>query len=246
MYIKTGGLVLRETVYKESSKILTVLTSDSGKLTVSAKGARRRGSKTAAGTQLFTFSEMTLYEGRGGWTLTEVRCIEQFEGLRSDIEKLALASYFAELLETVSDEDMPSPLLLQLGLNALYALSESLKDDMLIKSAFELRLMAIAGFAPQIDFCGVCGKKDVTSPRFSLDGYVRCSSCEGGAAPSVKLDSAALDAMRYIIGADAKRLFSFRLPDESLTCLSEAAERYVKYQLDKSFYTLDYYKKVKI
>lgn len=109
MYITTGGLVLRETLYKESSKILTVLTSGEGKISVMAKGARRRGSKTAAGTQLFTFSEMTLYSGRGGWTLTETRSIEQFQGLRDDIEKLALGAYFAEMLESLSDEDTPKP-----------------------------------------------------------------------------------------------------------------------------------------
>ena len=246
MYITTGGLVLRETIYKESSKILTVLTADSGKLTVNARGARRRGSTSAAGTQLFTFSEMTLYEGKGGWTLTETRSIEQFEGLRTDIEKLSLASYFAELLETVSDEDEPSPLLLQLGLNALYALSENLKEDTLIKTAFELRLMAIAGFSPQTDFCPACGKTEIKDPYLSMDGFVSCRECLSGSSPSRRLDKASLDALRYIISADAKRIFSFRLPNDSLELLSDAAETYVRYQLDKRFYTLDYYKKIKI
>ena len=55
MYINTKGLVLRETPYKESSRILTVLTSDLGKVTVSARGTKRKGSKTASSTQFSCF-----------------------------------------------------------------------------------------------------------------------------------------------------------------------------------------------
>ena len=92
------GLILRETAYKESSKILTILTAKNGKLTATARGALRRNSKLAAVTQLLAFSEMTLFLNRDRWTLTEARSIEQFIGLRSDVLLLSLASYFAELV----------------------------------------------------------------------------------------------------------------------------------------------------
>lgn len=247
MYITTGGLILRETTYKESSKILTVLTNHEGKITVNARGARRRGSKSAAATQLFTYSEMTLYSGRGGWTLTEARSIEQFERLRDDIEKISLVSYFAQLLDLVSDEDIPNPEILRLGLNSFFAVSESLGDDELIKAAFELRLMCEAGYAPQTDCCAVCGKERPNDPYFDLGGALRCRTCTSdGIHPSVRLTDDALDAMRYITSCDLKRLFSFKLSEDGKKCLCSAAERYVKTQLDHDFYTLDYYKKVKI
>ena len=245
MYITTSGLVLRETTYKESSKILTVLTASEGKLTVNAKGARRRGSKSAAGTQLFTFSEMTLYSGRGGWTLTETRSIEQFSGLRDDLEKLALASYFAELLEAVSDEDAPNPEILQLGLNALFAVSESLREDKLIKAAFEMRLLAISGYAPSVDCCAVCGKEEPEKPYLSLGGLLHCRGCDAGDnMPSEKLDRGSLDALRYVIAADPKRIFSFKISDDALERLSVCAEKYLLTQLDRRFHTLEYYKNV--
>ena len=246
MYITTGGLVLRETTYKESSKILTVLTASEGKLTVSAKGARRRGSKSAAGTQLLTYSEMTLYSGRGGWTLTEARSIEQFAGIRDDIEKLSLASYFAELLEAVSDEDTPNPEILQLGLNGLFALSESIREDKLIKAVFELRLMSIAGYAPATEACAVCGKRDMDEPYFSLGGMVFCRGCAiNDGMPSVKLCKGSLDALRFIASAEPRKIFSFSLPRDGLDRLAVCAEQYLLMQLDRRFHTLDYYKKVK-
>ena len=115
MFKTTKALVLREVKYKEADKILTVLTQDEGKLTVSARGVMRRGSKLAAACQLLTFSEMTLFETRGKWYLDEAQTVEQFLGLREDIALLALGTYFAELLEAVSDEDSPNPEVLRVN-----------------------------------------------------------------------------------------------------------------------------------
>lgn len=246
MYITTGALVLRETIYKESSKILTVLTPNEGRLTVMARGARRKGSKSAAGTQLLTYSEMTLYSGKGGWTLTEVRSIEQFQGLRDDLEKLALGAYFSELLELLSDEDVPNPEMMSLGLNSLFAVSEGLYPDELIKAAFEMRLMSISGYAPVTDFCGVCGLVGPEEPYLNMGGSVHCSSCRPeGNLPSYKLSGGAFEALKYIISADPKKVFSFKISDTGLMNLSKCCESYVQAQLDKRFHTLDYYKRVK-
>ncbi|MBR4425060.1 MAG: DNA repair protein RecO [Oscillospiraceae bacterium] len=122
MYLTTKALVLREVRFKEADKMLTVLTPTEGKLSVRARGALRKGSRFGAAAQQLCYSEMTLFGNAGRWSLNEARTLEQFLPLRADLGLLALGSYFAELLETVSDMDEPDPALLQLGLNSLYAL----------------------------------------------------------------------------------------------------------------------------
>ncbi|MDR0905938.1 MAG: DNA repair protein RecO [Oscillospiraceae bacterium] len=151
MYTTTRALVLRSVAYKESSRILTVLTDSDGKLTVSAQGAMRKNSRVAPAVQPLVFSEMTLSKNRDRYALTEAHVIEQFAELSLDLARFALAAYFAELLETVSDEDSPSAELLPLGLNALHILAVGDKPVELVKAAFELRLMCLAGFAPEVD-----------------------------------------------------------------------------------------------
>ena len=84
MYETTKALILREVRYKESDRILTVLTAEDGKRTLKARGALRKGSKTAAATQQLTFSELTLFENRGRATVNEGVILEPFEGLRAD------------------------------------------------------------------------------------------------------------------------------------------------------------------
>ena len=241
MFLSTTGLILRETQYKESSKILTVLTAAEGKLTVTARGAVRRNSKLAASTQLLVFSEMTLFSSRDRWTLTEARSIEQFSGLQNDVASLALGSYFAELAEAVSDEDSPNPELLPLCLNALFALSEGIKTHLYIKPAFELRLMAVSGFAPLISHCARCGRVEPEHAYLDLEGgTLYCDSCS--VADSAPLSRAALSAARYIIGCDAKKLLSFSLEGEVLRELASASEQYLLIQLDRRFRTLEFYK----
>ena len=150
MFNTTKALVLREVRYKEADRMLTLLTSTDGKLTAKARGALRRSSRTAAATQQMTYSELTLFGNRGKWTVNEGTVIESFDGLRSDIEAFSLGCYFAECLEALSVEDQPDEELLQLALNSLYALSRKLYDRRLIKAAFELRLMCLSGYAPDL------------------------------------------------------------------------------------------------
>ena len=157
MFTTTNALVLREVRYKEADRILTLLTSTDGKITVKARGALRKGSKTAAATQQLTYSEMTLFGNRGKWTVNEAVIKEAFPGLRRDMENLALGCYFAECLEALSVEDQPEPAILQLGLNSLYALSNQLYPPEQIKAAFELRLMCLTGYTPELSACPACG-----------------------------------------------------------------------------------------
>lgn len=241
MYIKTTGLVLREVEYKESSRILTVLTSTEGKITVSARGAKRRGSKTAAAAQLLAYADMTLFHERGRYVLAEARSIELFRGLRDDLELLSLGSYFAELLDTFCSENIQDLGMLSLGLNALFALSEAKRPPELVKAAFELRLMCLSGFEPQLYGCDMCGKEDPNIAELSLTGGVlHCMTCrkEG---QSVSVSVGALDAMRYIVGADIKKLCSFSVGEETLKQLSRICEAYLLAQADRGFGTLDFY-----
>lgn len=242
MHIKTQGIVLRETNYKEADKILNVLTPE-GKITVSARGARRKGSRISAACQLFALSEMELFKYKDRYSLNEAEVKEQFLGLRSDIKKFALAAYFMELAETIVNEAEESSEILALTLNSLYVLETDIKSETLIKAVFELRVMAIAGFEPRVDCCAICGDVNPEHPRLSItQGVLCCANCRPAEGVAMPLEMGALDAMRYVINADNKKLFSFRLSDRGLRLLGNATEAFVQVQLERSFKTLDFYK----
>ena len=110
----THGLILRDTDTKETDKILTVLTAEMGKISVIARGARRKNSRLAAACQLFAWSEMTLYR-RGNWYYLDAAEPEElFSGLQKDLVRFSLAAYLAELTEFVAGEETEAGELLRL------------------------------------------------------------------------------------------------------------------------------------
>ncbi len=241
MYLKTKGLVLRETAYKEADKILTILTEDHGKMTVKARGVRRNGSSMKAVSQLLACGEFTIFEYRDMYTVQEAQSVELFTELRGELELLSLGTYFAQVAELLSQEDAPNPELLSLTLNALYALGKLKKPQLLVKSAFELRAACQAGFMPELRCCSLCG--DPHPDRFSLtDGAAQCSQCHEGEGIRLPVTPGVLDAMRYIVSSPPGRLFSFQMNPESLEILSGITESYLSTQLEKSFSALDFYK----
>ena len=245
MHIVTQGLVLREVNYKEADKILTLITREGGKRTVKAQGCRRKGSRLAASAQLLVWSDMTLFEYRDHFTLNEAESREQFWVVKSDVEKLALGSYFAELAETVAEEGRGDGNLLSLILNSLYALDKLQKPQALVKAAFELKLMCLTGYEPMLACCAVCGAEHPAEGRFHLsEGVLHCAPCRCavGDGISMPITPAALAAMRHVACGDPKRLFSFPIDAESLRRMGDVTEAYLLTQLERGFRTLDFYK----
>ncbi|MDD6246212.1 MAG: DNA repair protein RecO [Firmicutes bacterium] len=241
MFLKTDGLVVRQVNYKDNDQILTVLTKEHGLMTLKARGVRSRSSRLKGACQLLAYSEFTVFENRGFHTIDEANAIQMFPELRTDIELLSLASYFAQVAEVLSQEDMPNPELLSLTLNALYALCRRLCTPELVKAAFELRAACLGGYTPQLSGCAVCG--DPEPDRFDVRGGILCcASCSAGEGLRLPVSPGSLAAIRYLVSCDAKRLFSFRLEGRAVKELCDLAETYLQTQLERGFYTLDFYK----
>lgn len=247
MFNTTNALVLRETKYKEADRILTLLTDTDGKITAKARGALRKSSKLSAATQQLTYSEMTLFGNKGRYTVNEASIKEPFTGLRTDIAKFALGSYFAECLDALTVEDQPDAPMLQLGLNSLYALSNDLHEPEKIKAVFEIRLMCLSGYEPDLSACAVCGREEPEEPILSLEsGCTICRRCrQAKLGDAVPLCTPSLAALRYAVNAAPKQIFSFRLDGEPMKTFASATEKYLLANTDRSFATLDYWKKIR-
>ena len=247
MHCTTKALVLRGVDYKESDRILTLLTEDMGKVTASARGCRKKNSALAAGCQLLCWTEFVLFQYQGRWTVKECSALREFRGMRTDLEKFALGCYFAEVAELLSVEELPSPELLSLVLNSLHALDRMSCPPALVKAAFEWKAMCLAGYEPLLDACAICGQEEPADARFHLrEGVLHCAACRDqvGDGISLPLSPDCLAALRHITYGDPKRLFSFRLSPGGLEQLSGAAEAYLLTQLERGFRTLDFYKEL--
>ena len=248
MYIKTDGIVLREVAYQDSDKLLTVLTREYGKLTVRARGVRSSRSRSKAACQLLAYSEFTLLERGGRYVVTEATAKEMFPELRNDLELLSLASYFAQAADVLSPEGVENPPFVSLLLNALYALGRLGLPQKLVKAAFELRVMAESGYAPDLTSCGVCGEVIENPPVcFSVRaGTAADAKGAGRVGGYAQLVDSTLRAMLHALTAEPNKVYAFALSGPAREQFCAMAEEYVKYHLGRGFESLQFYRSLQV
>lgn len=247
MYLTVQGLVVRVTEYKDQDVLLTLLTRDHGTITAKARSLRRKNNPQTVACQLLALSEFTLFEYKDHYLINEAHVIELFQELREDIRKLALATYIAQVVSLISQEDSPSRELQPLALNCLYGLSKLNIPEDKVKCVFELRCACLAGFMPDLHGCHVCGK--TSADYFDIsEGHPECFSCRSELYGGIRMpvSEGMLNAMRYICFCDSKKLFSFSLSDEAMASLSKVTEAFLSTQLERGFSTLDFYKSLSL
>src|SRR5262249_12541613 len=127
-------------------------TREYGKLSAIAKGSRRELSRIGAATEPFTYSRLLLAVGQNLDVLTQGEVCEAFHASRSDLTRIAYASYFAELVNASLEERQPNPVLFDLLLSCLYILEQSTQPD-LVARLFELQSLRLLSYEPQLRHC---------------------------------------------------------------------------------------------
>ena len=247
MYLTIQAIVLRVADYNDRDALLTVLSRNHGKLTIKARGLRRKNSPLIAPCQLLAYGEFTLFDYRGMYTINEAQAIELFTSLRQDLSKLSLGTYFAQAAEVISQEDLPNPELQSLLLNCLFALSKMNEDEAKVKAVFEMRAACLAGYMPDLFGCHVCGSQN--PDKFDLsEGRLECTACRSLDSNGIRMpvNPTVLEAMRYICLCEPKRLLAFQIGTENLLKLADLTESYLITQLERGFSTLDFYKSLLI
>ena len=151
--VTVNGIVLDTSLLKEYDKRLVILTSELGKITVFANGARRKNSQFTAVSQRFVMGSFTVRPGRNSYTLVSADIKENFMELSGDIEKMAYASYACEVLQDFSEEGIGAKDELNLLYVTFRAVINARQDLRLIKTAFILKLMDIEGLGLQMERC---------------------------------------------------------------------------------------------
>ena len=240
MSIKTDALMIRVTKVGEADRFVTALTRDLGLVRASAKGAQKAKSKNNAATSLLAYSKITLIESHEKYVITEAQPERLFYSFGSDISSLALAQYFCEIAGVLCPWDEPAEFSLRLLLNSLHFLTEGQKDPRLLKAVTELRLLAEAGYMPNLTACAACGE-DSSPLYFSpVKGTLLCEQCTPPSG-DICLAPATLEAMRHILSCPLEKIFQFSVSDDVLAQLAHVTESFLLCQLIRGFKTLDFY-----
>ena len=176
MRLNTDGMVIREQNIGEADRRVILLTRDYGIVHAFARGARRIKSNALTATQLLSYSRFSIFQGRDSYIIDEAEPIEVFFALRGNMEALSLALYFAQLMAELAPELDDAEPYLRLILNTLHLLSSGKRPQLQLKAIFEMRLLSIAGYMPNLVACETCGAFE-SDPMFfdAVHGRLYCA-----------------------------------------------------------------------
>lgn len=233
--VKTKGIIIAEKVMSDFDKMLTILTPNMGKIECVAKGSRRPKSLLMAGTQFLCFGDYMLYKGGENYSMNSCETIELFYNIRTDLDKLKYAVYITKIINDVTTVNQNNYKILQLYLNTLYVISNTDKDLEFVTSIFRLRLLSIIGYRPEIEECKTCKEKENLA-KFSIrDNGFKCTACGKQDKGAIDMSETTKDAIRYIILSDAKKIYSFQVPKESIEELKIISKLYLTEKLEKEY-----------
>jgi DNA repair protein RecO (recombination protein O) len=195
---RDDGIVLRTQKLGEADRIVTVLTRRNGRIRAVGKGVRRTKSRFGARLEPFTHVDLLLYTGRSLDVITQAETVRAYgEPLAADYPRYTSGTAMLETAERFTPvEKEPALRQLLLLVGGLRALGAGEHDPRLVLDAFLLRSLAVAGYAPALAECAVCGAPDpgagaasAGSRAFTIAaGGLTCQSCRppGAATPSVR------------------------------------------------------------
>ncbi len=198
---KTDAIVLKTMPFRSSSLIVTLFSRDYGKIRGLAKGVRLERETRGALYELCTRLEVVYYEKTRSdlHLLTEGFLEESYEPMRTQLESIAYASYFCELVDETTEVHDAHPQLFEL-LDFAFRYLSSIPAERVAR-LFEIKLLREIGWLPYLDNCVQCSQGGLESGYFSArQGALICPKCAGGFPDARPLQREALAAMRYYAG----------------------------------------------
>src|SRR5450432_3932775 len=158
---RDDGIVLRTQKLGEADRIVTVLTRRTGRVRAVGKGVRRTKSRFGARLEPFTHVDLLLYTGRSLDVITQAETVRAYgEPLATDYPRYTSGTAMLETAERFTPvEKEPSLRQFLLLVGGLRALGEGTHDPRLVLDAYLLRSLAVAGYAPALDECAICGTR---------------------------------------------------------------------------------------
>lgn len=188
-----------------------------------------------AGSQLLCFGEYVLRKSNDMYTMQSCDPIEIFYQIRVDLDKLNYAASIIKIISDVTTENQNNYNILKLFLNTLYIISESDKNLDFIISVFKMRLLKILGYAPNVNECVSCGEKEELQTFSIKDDGFKCGSCSRQDKSAIKMSEGCRYAIIYSLKADAKKIFSFTIKEESLKEFELITRIYFNEKLEKEY-----------
>lgn len=230
---RAQALVIRYREFGEADRVLSLYTLEKGKVQAIAKGVRKIKSRKAGHLEPLTQVILQLAKGRTWDVVSQVDTIRNFQNIKADLKLTAQAAYVLELLDRFTLEEGPNRQLYNLVLETLVRLDGGISPGLVVHY-YEVHLMDILGFKPQLQECVVCGEKIQPEDQYfsAKLGGVICPRSFAGDPSAWRVSMNALRYMRFFQRSPWPQVKTRTIPEEVDQELSKLIEKYLTYLLE--------------
>jgi DNA repair protein RecO (recombination protein O) len=195
---RTEAVILRRQNLGEADRLVTLFAPDHGKLRGVAKGVRRPGSRKAGHLEPFAHSRLLLARGRELDIITQAETIDSFAALRLDLARLGHAAIAIELMDRFGVQESDSRELFQLLIKTLGRIEQAEEPEKALRY-FQVRLLDLSGYRPELSRCTNCGKEAKPEDQFfaAMAGGLLCPECGPTRGDARPLSLRALKVLRH-------------------------------------------------
>ena len=244
---RTDAIILRRADFGEADRLLTVYTPERGKMRLLAKGVRKTTSRKAGHVELFMLTNMLIAHGRTWDIVSQAEIVEPYRILREDLDKTSHAYYLAELLDRFTEEhDTNAPLFELLALTLAHL--EHTDDPFIVLRYFEMHLLSLTGFQPQLHFCVACQEalEPVDDNYFHfVDGGALCPT-HGPSRPNAEpLPLPILKVLRFLQTESWEKIVKLQLTAATRREVESLLLGYITFLLERQLKSVDFLRKLR-
>lgn len=229
---------------KEYDKRVELLTREKGRISAFAQGARRVNSALSACTIPFTFGEYVIHEGSSANTIKSASIQRFFGTMAEDYDMLCYASYFSEMAQYFTRENIEASQELLLLYVTFAAMEKKLVPLPLIRVIYEMRMMQLQGQGIELFECLYCHETGTNQVFLEAGGLV-CDNClkqneQLKRKYPLYLSHDAQYSLQYILTTPLPRLYGFTVSEEVQQELVHFMKRYLGRYLPHTFKSLQF------
>jgi DNA repair protein RecO (recombination protein O) len=231
-YYTADAIIIKGVDYGEGNRIFTFYGKEEGKFSAVARGVKKQKSKLNGHLQLGNRCDLQLARGKNLDTVSQAVAKETYAHIREKAALYLYASYFMELLNDFVPERVPDEALFDLFDLVLKRLAD--KDPKKLARFFELRLLALSGYTPDLNHCAACGgeiKAGFLNPRFH--GII-CEKCGSGYEVSPKT----MFALRYLSATEADLVDRLKTDAEVDQMMARVTKMLIENSVEKKIKSL--------
>ena len=227
---KTRAIVIKSMNLSESDRLITFMTENHGKVKCVAKGARKAKNQFWGSLEPMSLIHL-IYFGREHQSLFRLNhsdIIESFQTIRDDFDKLYTGIYFLDLIDAMILEGHWEPKVFGLLYQALAALNQQTELEPL-RRLFEIRLLSLSGYKPQLEQCVLCRKIPANGmiPFSYAHNGILCSSCSNSARIDIQFSVGTRNYMKKLLEVEIKTCERLKFPKSQTEEIEKVTHRLV-------------------